>query len=261
MSPSEIAAYIGAAAWLPQILGWIYKAIIKPQVGLVPGPTPEVGYTSLGPIFNLSCAISASRRDAIIQNITIVMRHEKGQSTVLTWQTLNETFSQIRSATGETAEVSKKQPAIALKVSTLVLAEKLIGFQDPDFQERNRALANSLIELYNHLKKTNPDYQEQTIKSKQFADLIDFYKKNVFWQEGRYMAEVRIHLVGSKRPTIQYLEFSLSRNDVDRLNQNVSEIERYSNELIKPPPKEQQVPYFWNWINPNLRTPKMPSKT
>ena len=181
MSPSEIAAYIGAAAWLPQILGWIYKAIIKPQVGLVPGPTPEVGYTSLGPIFNLSCAISASRRDAIIQNITIVMRHEKGQSTVLTWQTLNETFSQIRSATGETAEVSKKQPAIALKVSTLVLAEKLIGFQDPDFQERNRALANSLIELYNHLKKTNPDYQEQTIKSKQFADLIDFYKKNVFW--------------------------------------------------------------------------------
>lgn len=253
MTASEIVAYIGAAAWLPQVIGWGYRLVIRPQVHLVPAPTPEVGYTIFGPIFNLSCAISASRRDAIIQRMSITLQHERGQSALLTWKTLNETFSQIRSTTGETAEVTKNQPAIALKVSTLLLAEKVIGFQDLDFQERTRMLVNSVMEHYNFLRRSGVDYANETIRSKQFADLVDFHKKNVFWQEGWYTVQMRIELAGSKKATTQDLTFSLSRNDVDRLNQNIFEIERSLTEWIVPPGKEQQVPYFWNWANPTLR--------
>lgn len=36
MTPTEIAAYIGAAAWLPQIATLIYKRVVKPIVTIVP---------------------------------------------------------------------------------------------------------------------------------------------------------------------------------------------------------------------------------
>ena len=113
----------------------------------------------------------------------IALRHEKGQSTTLSWTTLNETFSQIRSVvTGETAEVSKNQPAVALKVGTQLLVEKLIGFQDFKFQKRANDLINAHIEIHNHLKKIRPDaYQAETLQSKEFADVVDFFKKNIFW--------------------------------------------------------------------------------
>jgi hypothetical protein len=258
MTPSELAAYIGAAAWLPQIIGWVYKAFVKPQVHLVPAHTLEIGYTSLGPIFNLGCAISASRRDAVIEKITITIRHEKGQSVVLAWRNLNETFSQIRSGTGETAEVTKNQPAIALKVSTLVLVEKNIGFQELNYLETERTLSNAVIELFNHLKKTEPDFADKTLKSKQFADLLDFYQKRMYWQEGRYVIEMEIRITGNKKPIVQYFEFGLSRNDIDRLVQNVAEVKRFATELVAPLPKEKQIPNFWNWVYPGIRAMARP---
>ena len=253
MTPAEIAAYIGAAAWLPLIVTWIYRAYVTPKVRLVASPNVEIGYTVFGPIFNLGCALSASRKDAVIQNIKITVQHERGQSSVLTWKTLNETFSQIRSATGETAEVSKSQPAIALKVSTISLVEKVIGFQDLEFQDRGRILVNSVVEHMNFLKKSEPDYADKTIKSKPSADLVDFYKRNVFWQEGRYTAMVRIELAETRKPTLQKLEFVLSPNDADRLSQNVSENERYVTDTIKTPETAHKIQYLWNWTSPSLR--------
>src|SRR5690348_9666774 len=58
MKPEEIAAYIGAAAWLPQIITWLYRGIVRPSVRLVPNQYAEAGFTSLGPIFNLRMAFS-----------------------------------------------------------------------------------------------------------------------------------------------------------------------------------------------------------
>ena len=251
----EFAAVIGALAWLPQIFTWIYQWLVKSQVRIVLGTPPEVGYTTLGPILNLDCAISASRCDAIIEKITINLRHDKGQSTILHWKTLDETFSKIRSGTGETAEVTKSQQAIALKVSTLILVEKRIGFQDLVFQEKQLVLLNSLNEEFAYLKKNNPEnYRDLTLKSKEMSNLSDFYQKNVFWQEGRYLGTICIHVLGTKEPKIQTFNFSLSKNDIDRLILNIEKNNRVEIEMILPPETHEKIPYIWSWIYPKLQS-------
>ena len=58
MTPVEIAAYIGAGAWIPQIISWIYKRMSHPIVKIVADSQAEIGYSYYGPIFNLNLTIS-----------------------------------------------------------------------------------------------------------------------------------------------------------------------------------------------------------
>jgi hypothetical protein len=54
MTPYDWAAIAGALAWLPQRAGWVHRRFNKPKVRLTPGPTPEIGFSSLGPVFNFA---------------------------------------------------------------------------------------------------------------------------------------------------------------------------------------------------------------
>lgn len=249
MTAIEWAAIIGAAAWLPHIGTLVVRWLTKPRVKLIPGPQPEIGYTALGPILNFTSALSAERKDAVIESITLEATHERGQVTRFAWSTLNETFSQIRGPEG-TAEVTRNQPAIALKVSTLALVEKLIGYQDPEFQENGRALISALGNQNDYLKKTDPDPAKATLRSKQFLDLIEYYQRGFPWQEGRYTVVVTMRLAGVKAPATEHLTFELTPADIDRLKLNLEEIERYLRDTVDPP--EEEPHYKWNWINPRL---------
>src|SRR5258706_5590049 len=130
MTPAEWAAFVGAAAWLPQIGQWLYGWLARPALRISSGPTIELGYqNNYGQIDNPSLAISTSRKDAVIERMTVEVRHEQGDTHLLTWVALNESFSEIRNPSGETLEVAKNQAAIALKISTLGLTEKKVLFQ------------------------------------------------------------------------------------------------------------------------------------
>lgn len=252
MSSAEIAAYLGAAAWVPQIITWIYKLFVKPKIRLVLGDSAEIGYSMFGPIVNMNCAISVEKRDALIRKMEIVLKHEKGNISLFSWSFLNETFSEITSVTGEKAEISKRQPAIALKVGTVALVEKFIGFQDFNFQERRGVPLDKLIEHGDHLKKIHPTtHSKETIDSKELADVIDFFKKNYSWQMGSYSGEVRIYLAEKKNPEKQNFSFSLSSSNIESLNQNMAEIERILRETIDPP-EVPRKPDSYNWVHPKL---------
>jgi hypothetical protein len=248
----EWIAIIGAAAWVPQIGAWLVRWLTNPKVKLIPGPQPEIGYTALGPILNLTCALSASNKDAVIEGIALEVRHERGQFIRFTWATLNETFSQIRGPEG-TAEVSRNQPAIALKVSTLALVEKLIGFQVTEFQEHGRKLISALVDRNNFLRKTEGDPGPATARSKEMSDLAEYYRRSMPWQQGKYTAAVRIQIAGVRNPAVEQFTFELNANDIDRLSQNWDEIERYFRETYAPPTEMDRVEYRWQWINPRLR--------
>ncbi|MDP8263853.1 MAG: hypothetical protein P9M12_00035 [Candidatus Aceula lacicola] len=247
-------AFLGAAAWLPHIFSWIYKAIVKPHIHITIGQKLEVGYTGYGPILNLMCAISSSRCDALVNKINIILRHEKGQETALTWVTLNESISQIRSITGTTAEVGKYQAAIALKVGTVNLVEKLIGFQDFEFQQERDLLLTKAAEVLNHSKKTTPsDYKTKVLQSKELDDLISYYKQEINWQVGKYFGEIKVSVAQSKKVSVHPFEFSLTKNDIDRLNKNIDEIKRTINDAISPP--EEKKGEIWDWIRPQITQP------
>lgn len=86
MTPAEIAAYVGAAAWAPQIAKYLYQTYAKPKLKLISAPTVSIGYSSSGPIVNLTTSISADRKDAVIEKMTFSVVHEKGEERELTWQ-------------------------------------------------------------------------------------------------------------------------------------------------------------------------------
>src|SRR5262245_57241996 len=153
MTGFEIAALVGATAWVPQIATWLYRAAVRPRIAIVAAATASVGYTTYGPILNVMIALSCSRKDAIVERIRLLIQHENGRQIDLTWMRLSETFSQIRGPAGEITEVSKDQPAIALKVGTLAVVEKIIGFQDVTFQRNALAEINDLVAAATHLDR------------------------------------------------------------------------------------------------------------
>ena len=80
MTPTEIVAYIGAAAWLPQIATWIYRKVVQPIVTIVPDKYAEVGFTSYGPIFNMRMAFSAENKDVIVDGFELLLQHSDGDA-------------------------------------------------------------------------------------------------------------------------------------------------------------------------------------
>ncbi|HEX8503537.1 MAG TPA: hypothetical protein VF659_23335 [Pyrinomonadaceae bacterium] len=255
MTWTEWVALIGAAAWLPQIGQWIYALAAKPKLKVLPAPTVSIGYNILGPIVNLMVSISAERRDAVVEKITLKIRHEKGEERQLTWKVLDETFSQVRTHTGESAEYIKNQPAIALKVSTLLLVEKTIGFQDFEFQAKSQELTGRLEEEYEFLKKRHQseDVINQILQTKDYTKARDFFNDYYYWREGRYTFQMQLHEVRRRKPHIEKFEVILSKADVELLRENCKYLEDYVRaQILSEGNKETKFP-SWNWSSPQIK--------
>jgi hypothetical protein len=251
LNPSEIAAYIGAAAWLPQIGNWIYRLVARPKVLILTEATSEIGFTSLGPIFNSRIAFSASRKDAIIDNLEVELRHENGDTHVFRWVGYTETVSQITDASGVRQHVEKDQSAIALKISTGQLLEKHVKFQEKSFRDEIMIFGSSAIEELNYLRKNDPNYRDTALKSKKFSDLIDLYRKHFWWKEGKYTFRFRCSSPNRTTLKDQVFSFSLRKDDVEAIEQNIPLLKTEYENLLKadlPDYKRQNV--FWNWRNP-----------
>ena len=63
---------IGAGAWTYPLGVAIHRVAVKPKIRISPGENVQIGYTGLGPIVNLHCAISTRRKDALIERIEAV---------------------------------------------------------------------------------------------------------------------------------------------------------------------------------------------
>ncbi len=251
MTAPEIAAYIGACAWLPQIGSWIHRLFTRPEVLILTESTSEVGFTSYGPIFNVRVAFSASRKDAIIDNLEAVIAHQNGDTHTFRWVGYTESVSQITDASGNRQQVEKDQSAIALKISTAQLLEKHVKFQETAFQEEAKRFASSAFEELNYLRKTDPNYRDTVLKSKKFRDLIDLYKKYFWWKEGNYTLRFRCSSPNRAALKIQLFRFELRKDDIEALEQNIPLLKTEYENILKadlPDYKKQNV--FWNWRNP-----------
>lgn len=257
MNPAEIAAYIGAAAWLPQIISWAYKSYSKPSLKLITSPTFQLGYTTLGPIINLTCSISAETRDALIEKIEIILKHEKGEKRTMTWSLLYEKQQEITNYMGERAEIAKNQPAIALKVPTISLTEKQITFQDLEFQADFQLHSNKIMEIYNFHKKKGKSTEEiaKTIfETKEYSDFNDSFTRFMYWKPGNYDIDVIVKEIRLKNPHIEKFSFKLTENDAERLIENCNNLENEIKFYIVKPSDVDSEEYkvHWNWIYPKI---------
>jgi len=251
MSPSDLAAYIGAAAWLPQIGLFVYAVIVKPAIRLIPVRQFELGYTVLGPIVNVRGSLIAENKTAVVTKMLLKARHERGRVVDLEWNSFVETFSTLKGAEGD-VEVTRDQVATALLINEDVPTEKFIRFFDPQFQAAQRAVYRKFEDHFEHLKKTSPDYGEATLKSKEMQELIGFYRQNFCWEAGLYELEVEIHMLNQKTPSIGRATFEILPSDVERLRANIGVLESLVEGLVSGAPDQSKTSFFW--ANPLLDT-------
>jgi hypothetical protein len=251
MKPEELAAYIGAAAWLPQIASWIYHRLVRPIVRLVPNQYAEAGFTSLGPIFNLRMAFSVEHKDLVIDGMELRLRHQDGDLRTLRWAGLGETFSEITDAAGNKQVVSRDQSPIAIKVGTQSLLEKFVRFQEPRYHEGERPLIQALVGQFNYLKESKPgSYVAETLSSKELYSLVEARRKAFWWKPGQYEIEVLLSSPQKFSLLSSHFRFELTSADVLFLQRNIGALETEVKNIISSNlPDFQAQPVNWNWAN------------
>lgn len=252
-SAADVAAWIGAAAWAPQIAGWVYRRFVTPLVRIIPEKRVSIGFTNYGAIFNLRVAISSDRLDAVLDQISVTLEHEGGDRHEFAWISLRETFSQIVDEQGGKQTVERDQPAIALKVSTALLSEKFVLFQEPSYHAARQPVFDRLLEAHNHLRTTSPAFQQETLKSKEFFDLIQFNQGRFWWQVGTYTVRFAIRSPNRAKLNSNTYKFTLLKADVDALRGNLEQLRvDMEDRVLAGSAGHTNRPVFWAWREPVL---------
>jgi hypothetical protein len=189
---AETAAFVGAAAWLPQVGTWIYKAATRPRLTIITPKTAEIGFTSFGPIFNVNLALATDRKDIVLTKLSVLLEHENGDQREFTWRSMSETYSALRDQSGLTqGSVAKDQTAIALKVTTNNLVEKFFRFQEDEFEKRIHPVMGTAVRRKEFLEgKGGADYRDEFLRGMEFEELISAHKEMFWWRPGKYRVKL-----------------------------------------------------------------------
>jgi hypothetical protein len=100
----------------------------------------EIGYTAFGTIFNLRPAVSAAKKETVIDYVSASIHHEEGSEHKLEWHGMREIFSQITDPSGNMGFVEREYSPIALVLYRFGIIERLFRFQDPAFHSKEKVL-------------------------------------------------------------------------------------------------------------------------
>lgn len=251
---AQIAAYVGAAAWLPPIVLLIYHSVIKSKVTIVAEKQVEIGYTSYGAIFNLRLAISAARKGTIIDQVGVSIQHEDGSIYKFEWAGMKETFSQIKDVSGNTAQfVEREYSPIAIVLGRGGVIERFFRFQVPVFHSKLKEFVRLAMDYKVYLMTSKPDYHEDLLASKETHDVIEYYNQSFFWKSGRYTVTFSVKSPNKVFLTKSIYAFDLKSYEIDELKKNLPLIKIEATNLIKSD-LEGFLPekVTWHWASTSL---------
>lgn len=256
LSSTDIVAYLGAMAWIPQLLKWGFKAIAKPVVTITPEKNVSIGFTSFGSIFNLRVSINVDRKDTVLDFIGVKLTHESGAEHFFEWAGMTEFFSEVKSEKGENQIIQRDVVPISVKLNTLSIVERYFRFQDPIFMDANKIKLDELTEHQVFLKKRNPhSYHDEFLNSKNFDDYLKFFREQFWWLVGTYKVSFIVRSPAKMKFIKETFEFRLTQNDVDSLKNNLNEIKNpIENYIKKGVHGFIEHPFsVMAWINPRLQ--------
>jgi hypothetical protein len=255
MTPAEIAGYIGAAAWLPIVIGWLYRVFVKAKVTIIPAEFPEVGFSTLGPILNVRMVITAARKMVIVDSIDLLLSHQDGESRKFHWSGMTEQLNQIVDDAGATRQrVQKETEPIAFVVGTESVSVRFVRFQDPSFHEEMQQTLDALVEKAHFLKKQQNFSHADILKSEEFDKVKRGWARQFPWKTGRYLATFSVS--SPQRLTLEQigLEFFLADTDVEILKQNLAVNEDFHRGVLRQFEDGTPQPALnWNWRYPKAK--------
>ena len=254
LTAGEIAGFIGAAAWIPQLINWGIKYFSKPNVIVIPDRAPEIGYSTFGPIINLRLAISTDNKEVLLNNFQIFLEHEDGEQHTLTWQGTTETFSQIRDQSGANQVVEKQETGIAIKVKMDLLTDKTFRFQENRFHESIKPVLSEANKHQSYLMSKKTDCHQELLDSEKVHELIGAYKSHFWWKAGIYSLKFSANCINEKMNFDKSIyKFQLSQQDIEDLRTNIDLFDDYLEWHIKSGQENfnKSQPLF-RWVYPKI---------
>lgn len=254
MTHTEIAAYIGAAAWLPIVATWAYKRFVTPNVTIVSGEIPEIGFTTFGPIINLRMAITAERKPAIVDSFSLKLTHKDGGTHLFHWAGMTEDVNQIVDSTGTRQRIEKEQTAIAFHVGVESMLEKFVRFQDRSFGEATQPVVDAISEQVHFAMKKEAFSVDEFKNSKEYDDLKRTWERKFPWKAGQYTGEFEISSPTKVSLSQTRISFVLTDTDIEILKRNIEVNGDYTMALVKSIQDGTEPPQFqWSWRYPRIQ--------
>lgn len=254
MSIFEIAAILGALAWMPHLLKIVKDVLTRPEIRVIVQRTAEIGYTTLGPILNLRIAFSVRHRDIVISSIKIRLKHESGEEKILSWQGIIERLAQMQTPEAGPIPWEKERSVLAIKLTEKEVEERFIRFQEDDYHTNKETYESKVDKKLSYLKGKGEYNPDDFLQSEEIKDLYSFIKHWFNWKQGKYTL---IFEVGSPEKFVlkdNVYEFSLNPLTIELLEANKELIHlAYEDQLKIVTEGYKPHRINWNWTNPALK--------
>jgi len=243
---AEIAAYLGALAWFPQIVAWIWRAASRAALRVRTAQNIQIGHGGLGGVIGLNVAVSAERKDALVDRVHAMVVHERGDRREFVWSWATENQTEMRNDAGERVQMSRTQAVLAIKVATIALAERYIGFQDESEVGgilNGQATARIAYDTWTTAGGADFDVFLRTPE----ADSVRRDLERAFhWQAGRYALDLVFHVVGGRKH-VERFQFNIAAGDVERMRSNLGRWDENLGALLRGGNWPN-----WEWAYPQL---------
>ena len=251
----EILALLGALAWLPHLIKIIKDFFSVSEIEIIIQKSGEVGYTSLGPIFNIQMAFSVSNKDIIITGLKIKFTHESGESKIFSWQGIAQKFAELKRYEGESFSWEKEHSVLAIKLNEKIIEDRFVRFQDEEYIFNKEELEAKLVKKLSYMRDDNNIDVDLLVKSAEMKDLEAYIKHSMFWKQGNYNLEFLIESNHSFKIINNKFNFTLSILDIDAFEKNKELIEKAYINIFKLAADSEYkfLKIFWNWKYPTIK--------
>lgn len=249
-----VISLVGAAAWLPHLVMLSVKVLRKPKLTVTPARTCEVGYTELGPIFNIKAALTAEHEDILIDQVEFKIKHESGDVHLFRWHEITEVKGQLIVPGVQSQPIHQVSEAIAIKIlptdfKDLLFRNRLeshtqgLKKYEYDFNREHRRLVNA------------GQYNSTTFYTSSYVqDMQAFLQSQMIWKKGKYRVEIAVHNRNQAVTDLPTLAFELSDEDIVLLQVNCSNMPKLLKNmcLTEQEREKQHVPLEWHWLKKDL---------
>ena len=249
----EIAALLGALAWLPYIIKIIKDYFTKAEIRVILPKYPEVGFTTLGNIFNTKIAFATKNKDIVISDIVIKVKHENGSEKYFSWQGITHRLAELVKDNTTSFPMEKSQSVLAIKLNPRDIEERFIRFQDNTFLQNKDEMQIKLIKKISNLHKSNK--LSELSSADEFLDLLTFINQSFCWTQGKYELEFIIKSPEKFTLVDNKYNFELTPVDIENLENNKENIEKFIELIGKSTsnPEHKAEDLNWKWCYPVIQ--------
>jgi len=253
MTIIDWVAVVGALAWTPPVFKYVKDVMTKPEVRIIAQPSTEIGFTTVGSIFNLRIALTVKNHDVVLTGIRLQIRHESGEIRIFQWQAVVQKMGQMNYPQVGAVPFEKESGVLAIKILEKDIEERFIRFQEVSFINSKFEIEQKALKKLAYLKQKGEVGYANFLNGEEMSELYSFIKQSNVWKQGRYTVTFELSSPEQFKVVNNVYEFNLSPVDIEALEDNKKLIEAaYHNDYIPAAEGETRPELPWKWRYPAL---------